>query len=97
MYIWKIIYKFMVVLLIVLLGIGTASIFSPPIKSIRKYHQRRLELQEENRQLEEQIRDLAEKQARFKSDPAFVERTARENGMVKSNEVVYKLESETGE
>jgi cell division protein FtsB len=89
---WVAIYRFALGLLIVLALLGIVFVFVPPAKTIRSYQARRIELEAENRQLEEQIRDLIEKQARFRTDPAFVERTAREVGMIKSNEVSHRLE-----
>ena len=37
------------------------------------------------------IQDRQQKQEKFRSDPAFVERTAREMGMVKPNETIFKF------
>ncbi|MCE9613052.1 MAG: septum formation initiator family protein [Lentisphaerae bacterium] len=91
---WGVIYRFAMVLLVVLMLVGLVFIFLPPSHAIREYHKRRVDLQAENERLEAQVRELAEKQARFRTDPAFVERTAREAGMLKTNEVIYKLEDE---
>ena len=91
---WAVIYRFAAIILVILLIIGVVFLFLPPSNAIREYRTRRTALQRENEQLEARIRELVEKQARFRSDPTFVERTAREAGMVKSNEVIFKLEGE---
>lgn len=49
------------------------------------------DLQKENIITEEQTRELKRKQERFSADPAFVERTARESGMAKPNETIFKF------
>ncbi|MDA0578377.1 MAG: septum formation initiator family protein [Verrucomicrobia bacterium] len=89
---WAIIYRFAIVVLVVLLAVGVSLMLLPPTREIGQFHKRQVSLTQENEQLEAQIRELVEKQARFRTDPAFVQRTAREAGMVKSNEVIYRLE-----
>jgi cell division protein FtsB len=89
---WGVIHRIALVVLIVLLAIGAVFVFLPPSQSIRQYQRKRLALQAENERLTEQIQELTEQQARFRSDPAFVERTAREAGMIKTNEVIFKLD-----
>lgn len=89
---WRLIYQFAITVLIGLLAIGAYLALSSPSQTLRENHRRRIQLMEESAQLTEQIQDLAEKQVRFRSDPVFVERTAREAGMVKTNEVIFKLE-----
>ena len=91
---WRTIYRFGVGLLFALLMVGVVFIFLPPSRAIREYHHRRIELMGENARLEAQVRELVEKQVRFRTEPAFVERTAREAGMIMSNEVIYKLSDE---
>ncbi len=90
---WAIIYRFAMALLIVLLVVGLIFVFLPPSHEIRQYHRKRVELTTENVRLEEQVRALKEKQDQFRNDPAFVERTAREAGMIKSNEFRFLLEA----
>ena len=49
----------------------------------------------QNEALRKKISDLKNRQERFKNDPEFVERTAREMGMLKPNEVVFKFTNKT--
>lgn len=88
------IYKFAWGLLILLCMIGLACIFVPKCQSLRALHRRKLALQEENRRAEGLIRDLRVNQERFAADSSFVERVAREGGMVKPDETVFKFAPE---
>jgi len=77
-------------LLIALLLFGIGHVFMPKSQSLRHYNQRRLELDAENKRLEVENQELSEKQMRFKSEKAFVELTAREAGMIKTNEHTFR-------
>ena len=87
---WVILYRIAWCLLIALSVFGIGYIFIPKSNLLRHYHKRRLELEAENRKLEIENRILAEKQRRFKSESAFVELTAREAGMIKTNEQTFR-------
>jgi cell division protein FtsB len=50
----------------------------------------------QNNAKSEEIKEFKIKQERFTSEPAFVERTAREAGMVTSDEIVYKFRDSKG-
>jgi cell division protein FtsB len=91
---WSMIYRFAMALLIVLLVVGVVFMFMPRWHAIREYGRRQVDLRSEIERLDAQTRDIADKQARFRTEPAFIERTAREAGMIKTNEIVYKLEDE---
>mgnify|MGYP000439319475 CR=1 FL=1 len=89
---WVIIYRSAWVALIAMLLAAIVCAFRPRCTQVRELQNRRARLEETNRQMESQIRDLRAKQRQFHSDPAFVERTAREeSGLVRSNETVYRL------
>jgi len=89
---WVLVYRFAWALFIVLVLFGIICVFLPKSHTLRYYQKRRLELEEENRQLAGRVADLVERQSRFRADPAFVERTARDAGMIKSNEVTFVLD-----
>lgn len=78
-------------MLIVLLMIGLVCIFLPKFNTLRKHQRRKDENTAENRQLQLDTNELRTKQERFNSDPAVVERTARNIGMVRPDEVVFKF------
>ena len=88
---WRVIYRLAWIVLIVIVPVGIGSMFAPRCSSLRYLHQKRAAIAEENRRTEEMTRELQIRQERFLSDPLFVERVAREAGMVKSNEVVYRV------
>mgnify|MGYP001608864611 CR=1 FL=1 len=91
---WGIINKFLLILIIVLFVIALISVFLPKCRDFSGFQQKKSALQQENKQTEKQINDLMAKQKRFTSDPEFVERTARENDMIKPNETVFKFTNE---
>jgi len=74
-----------------LVVIGLACVFVPPARHLRELQRKKAELQTENVRIQELINELRLKQTRFRTDPAFVERTAREAGRVKTNEVIFKF------
>ena len=88
---WLIIYRSAWGLLLVLILIGLVFLFLPKCHSIRALQDKRGALEEEAREIAEDTRALQERRERFQSDPVFVERVAREAGMVRQNEVVFKF------
>ncbi len=79
------------ILLCVLGLITLVTIFLPRWRNLSELQSINLELKQENITTEEETRALKRKQERFLSDPRFVERTARESGMVKPDETVFKF------
>lgn len=86
---WLTIYKVAWVILAALFLIGLACIFMPKCNRERELHRKKIELEQQNRDLTERAEDLKIKQERFRSDPDFVERTARDAGMLKPDEVLF--------
>jgi len=91
MNLWNTVYKFAVAALVVLLGIGIIVAFAPKYQALRQLQRRKAVLEEENHKLQSEILELKLKQQSFQSDPLFIERTARELGMARSNEIIYKI------
>ncbi len=79
--------------LFILFTIGLICIFLPRCHHLRQLQLRKAELQAENRETEAMTRALQDKQKRFSTDPAYVERVARETGMVKPDEVVFQYKN----
>jgi len=77
----------------VLIVIGLICLFLPKCQGIRELQRKKAGLQEETRDLDQATKDLRLKRERFKSDPAFVERVAREAGMVRMDEIVFTFTS----
>lgn len=57
----------------------------------------KMELQNANRIIEEKTQELKRNQERFVSEPDFVVKTARESGMVKPGETVFKFTNNQSE
>ncbi len=74
--------------------VGFVALFTPKYAQYNELNRRVREMQESNRELASAIRRLESQQQRFVSDPSFVERTARELGMAKPGEIVYKYFSD---
>ena len=66
-------------------------LFLPKVYHFQYLQERRDELRRQNAEKQAMIQDRQQKQEKFRSDPAFVERTAREMGMVKPNETIFKF------
>ena len=87
---WVTIYRVAFGAVIVLVTIAIISAFVPKLRKHHEEYRKRTEFQQENRILAEQVKVLRNKQERFTRDPNYVERTAREIGMVKPDEMVFK-------
>ena len=88
---WAVIRRFTWIVTAVLLVIGLVTLFMPKCRSFQSLQARRFNLTEDNDKLRGQIRELQQNQQRFKTDPEFVERLAREQGRVKPGETLYKI------
>ena len=84
---WEIIYKASWVALAVLSVIAAVCMFVPKVHLYNNLQVKKAEMQEEVRNIEAQVKELKDNQERFTSDPEFVERTAREMGYMKTNEI----------
>lgn len=91
---WVIIYRSAWGLLLVLVVIGLICVFLPKCYRMRELQRRKAAIQGENRDFERATKELRLKRDRLKSDPAFVERTARREGMLRRDEVVFKFTDE---
>jgi cell division protein FtsB len=87
---WVAIYRFGWIALVILGLIGLICVFLPKYSTLRAMRTQKIEKEEETRRLEARIAELRSHQEKFLTDPAFVERTAREMGMVKPNETIFK-------
>ena len=96
MNIWNVIYRFSWGVLAVLVLAGLVLVFTPKTRKLAYLQRVKQQIEERNAAKAAQIKDLQIRQERFISDPEFVERTAREAGMVTADEVVYKFVDESG-
>ena len=88
---WVTVYKFAWGLLAVIAIVALICLFLPKVYHFQDLQKKRDELRKLNAEKQAMIRDRQQKQEKFRSDPAFVERTAREMGMVKPNETIFKF------
>ena len=87
---WVFIYRLSWWIIALLLLVFIAFRFSPRIRTWKDYQNRKAALEESNRVRAEKLEDYQERQARFMSDPAYVETVAREAGMVMPGEAVFR-------
>ncbi len=92
--IWLIITRVFWLIVLGSIVVGFFALFTPKYAQYNELNRRVREMQESNRELASAIRRLESQQQRFVSDPSFVERTARELGMAKPGEIVYKYFSD---
>ena len=88
---WVLLYRFAWIVVIVLCVIGVITIFLPECHSFQELQRRKLALEDGNARLEARVRELEQNQARFRTDPEFVERIARGQGMAKPGETIFKF------
>jgi cell division protein FtsB len=88
-------YRFACVLVAILGAVSLAYVFFPKLQALRELHGKKERTEARNRQIEARIAGLRRNQERFHNDPSFVERTARESGMVKPTETVFKFATDS--
>ncbi len=91
MSVWTRVYRIGWLLLIVLAAIVAVSLYLPQYNRLRTMQRKIAELEQDNDRLQTRIRELLEYQRRFETDPAFVERMARERGWIKPEEMTFRL------
>ena len=89
--IWVVMYKMTWVLITVVLVIIAIAWSIPSYTKYKEMQLQRATKIEEKQLLEARVNHLKIKQERLATDPAFLERTARNEGMAKSNETVCKM------
>ncbi len=89
---WVLVFRVALGVALVAVAIAVACVFVPQQNRFRDMELRKLVLQESNAKLEMRLRELDENQRRFHSDPEFVERIAREQGMAKPGETIFRFQ-----
>jgi cell division protein FtsB len=93
----KFIYRYSWIILFAgLVAAGLFFLFTPKWRKYLSLQETRNTMVKQNNAKSEEIKEFKIKQERFTSEPAFVERTARETGMVTSDEVVYRFRDSKG-
>jgi len=87
------VYRIVGIGVLIIFIIGAICLFVPKYREYSNLQKERDEKVQQNGEKSEAIKDLKEKQERFTTEPAFVERTARKSGMVTKDEIVYRFKS----
>lgn len=91
MNIWVLIYRFAWMVVVVSCAVALVFIFLPKTHSYQTLQKRKDKLTQENARIEGMVREYQSKKRRFLSDPQYVERVAREQGMAKPGETVFRF------
>ncbi|MFO7871349.1 MAG: septum formation initiator family protein [Kiritimatiellia bacterium] len=92
---WVTVYRTAWSVLGIVCVVAVAFIFLPTCRRLDTLEQERAKLSAENRELALKTKRLRGKERKFVSDPGYVEHTAREMGMVKDGEIIFKFTNET--
>ncbi len=87
---WGAIYKFAWGVLVALVIFGVICLFMPRCQRLRKMQKTKASFEEKNQRLENDARDLQDKQRLFQTETDFVKRVARKTGRVSPDETIYK-------
>ncbi len=92
MNVWLVIYRVSCLVLAATVIAGIVDIFLPKIRENEASQVCAANLEEENHRKEEETRALRKQRERFITDPAYVERVARETlGKVRPDEVIFRF------
>lgn len=75
---------------------GIMLMFVPKVHQMNKYQKTSSHLQEEIERTVACEKELRQKQQRFQTDPAFVQKIAHEVGYAHKNEKIYQFPDEPG-
>jgi cell division protein FtsB len=87
---WVAVYRAAWFTLLILVAVVLACVFVPKMRGVRHLQRRKAALDAENLEAATRIVELKRNQERFRSDPGFVELTARRLGMAKEGETVIR-------
>jgi len=88
---WVLVYRFAWLIVVASGVMALVCVFLPKTHSYQTLQKRKVVLEQGNSQIEAKVRQLRQNQKRFQSDPAFVERVAREHGMAMPGETIFKF------
>ena len=87
---WDNVYRFVWLVIALIFAIVLVMAFVPRCRRLTELKKRRADLQEQIRLQEIVTQEMREKQNEFTKDPGYVERVAKEAGMIRPDEVVFK-------
>ena len=88
---WVVMYRFAWIVVIIACVIAVVCVFLPKAHSYQELQDRKMILADNNAHMEARVRQLEQNQQRFHSDPDFVERIARGQGMAKPGETIFRF------
>jgi cell division protein FtsB len=88
---WVLIYRFAWLVVITSCVVAVVCVFLPKTHNYQTLQKRKDGLEQGNALMESRGRQLQQNQKRFRSDPAFVERVAREQGMAMPGETIFRF------
>jgi cell division protein FtsB len=91
MNLWVLIYRFAWLVVIASCAVAIVCVFLPKTHNYQTLQKRKDALEQGNALMEARERQLEQNQKRFRSDPAFVERVAREQGMAMPGETIFRF------
>ena len=93
---WNMILRGAISVIAGMLLFGVLLMFLPKVKQMQGYQTTRDTLQDQIEVTVTAEKELKEKQRRFMSDPAYVEKVAHEVGYARKGEMIYHFPEETG-
>ncbi len=88
---WVMVYRLAWMVVIASGVVAVVCIFLPKTHNYKTLQNRKEALEQGNTSMEARIRQFEQNQKRFRSDPEFVERSAREQGMAKPGETIFRF------
>jgi cell division protein FtsB len=88
---WILVYRLAWMVVVASGVVAIVCIFLPKTHNYQTLQNRKEALEQANEATEARIRKLNLNQKRFRSDPEFVERSAREQGMAKPGETIFRF------
>lgn len=88
---WVLVYRFAWIAIVASCVMALICVFLPKTHNYQTLQKRKAVLEQGNAQIEAKVRQLRQNQRRFQTDPAFVERVAREHGMAMPGETIFKF------
>jgi cell division protein FtsB len=90
---WVLVYRLAWLVVIASSIVAIVCVFLPKTHNYQTLQNRKETLEQGNEAMETRIRQFEQNQKRFRTDAEFVERSAREQGMAKPGETIFRFPS----
>lgn len=88
---WVLVYRLAWMVVVASGVVAVVCVFLPKTHNYQTLQHRKEALEQNNSAMETRIRQFEQNQRRFRTDPEFVERSAREQGMAKPGETIFRF------